>query len=464
MADSTPLRVCRRALSLTFLSARWMGSGAGIAALLLVSVLSILVAGRIDAGSTGPALVVPKSDSAFDFGIAITALLSGVIALAALAQREARGRALARANAELLEAQLLAQIGHWDYVPALDRFTWSLSLCRMFGRDPAKPVSRLSEIRRYVPPDDERKVRTAIDHVMRTGEQQEIELAVHLPDRSRRIRQIIVAASRGRDGVISGVHGTGQDITDIKRLESLEAKLNHLSRLDAMNLMAGTLAHEVSQPLTSAINYLAVARREIARADWAGRDAIDEVVRLSETQVHIAGEILRSIRGMVSSRSDMKAVEIGDAWQQAVSIMRGMHRGRRMLFGQEIAGDAALVHADALQIRQVLANLIGNAIEAVPPDRAPAISLVVRREGEDRIAVSVRDNGVGLGDIGDNIFSPFATTKADGLGLGLVLSRTIIEAHGGRIWIEKTDANGTSIGFTLRIAPLVTERVAKAAS
>jgi PAS domain S-box-containing protein len=427
-----------------------IGSVAGAAALLLIAALWGGVVDRIHADPGGVAARVTGLDgTSRDLLIALAALILGGIALTALAQRD---RVLARANAELLEAHLLARIGHWDYIPALDKLTWSLSLNQMYGREPEETVSRLSDILRYISPDEERKVRTAVDHVMRTGERQEYELAVRLRDGSRQIRQLIIVATRGPDGSIIGVHGTDQDITDIKRLESLEAKLVHLSRLDAMNLMAGTLAHEVSQPLTAAINYLAAARRAIARADCAGCEDIDEAVQLSETQVQVAGDILRSVRGMVSSRSDMRTAAIADVWEEALTVVRGLYRGQRILFGEDIADDARFVYADIIQIRQVLANLAGNAIEAVPPDRAPVVSLVVRPYLDGWVAVSVQDNGWGIGKIGQELFSPFATTKEEGLGLGLVLSRTIVEAHGGRIRVEKTSPNGTVITFTLRAA------------
>ena len=375
--------------------------------------------------------------------------LSLLFAFAAIDQRQRRESEIRKIHARLLEAQLIGQIGDWNYVPASDRFYWSPSLRQMYERDPAQPVSNLEEVGRYVSPGAMRTVHTMIDHVMRTGERQEYELAVRLTGGSHRIHQFIMVPTYATDGSITGVHGTDQDITNLKRLETLEAKIVHLSRLDAMNVMAATLAHEINQPLTAALNYVMAGRRLLGPLKGAKKDEVEDLLRRSETQIEMAGDLLRNVRASVSSRPDRRRVPILDVWREAVPLVEGLHPGRGIVFEQEIAPGAELVFADPVQIRQVLTNLMSNAVEAVPAGRVPTVRLIVRRHSPRTIEVSVQDNGNGINIVGDDLFSPFASTKDSGMGLGLALSRTIVEAHQGKIWVARSDASGTLIAFTL---------------
>jgi len=379
--------------------------------------------------------------------------LSVLFACAAIDQRQRREREIDQANDRLLEAQLIGQIGDWDYDPSRDSLYWSPSLLKMYERDPAEPVSSLDAVRRYVSPGAMRKFDAIIEHIMRTGERQEYELAVKLPSGAHRIRQLIMVPTRAPDGTIIGLHGTDQDITNLRRLESLEAKLVHFSRLDAMNVMAATLAHEINQPLTAALNYVMAGRQLLPRLEGAGKDEIGDLLQRSEVQIQTAGELLRNIRESVAGRPDRRRIAIRDIWREAVPLVEGLHPDRGIVFTEEIAADAESACADPIQIRQVLANLISNAVEAVPAGRAPIVRLSVRRHDAATIAVSVRDNGGGLDIVGDDLFSPFASTKETGMGLGLALSRTIVEAHQGRIWVAQSDMDGTIITFTLPSDP-----------
>ncbi len=236
------------------------------------------------------------------------------------------------------------------------------------------------------------------------------------------------------------------------RLQELQAELVHISRLTAMGEMASTLAHELNQPLSAIANYLKGSHRLLEdKTDercMMVRDAMDKAA----AQAVRAGEIIRRLRDFVARGESERRVEsvrklVEEAG--ALALVGAKDRGIRIRFAFDPAVD--LVLADRVQIQQVLLNLIRNAIEAM--DESPVRELVVGAvpvEG-DMLEISVADTGPGIpSEIATQLFQPFFTTKPHGMGVGLSISRTIVEAHGGRISVEPSPGGGTVFRFTLR--------------
>jgi two-component system sensor kinase FixL len=235
------------------------------------------------------------------------------------------------------------------------------------------------------------------------------------------------------------------------RLQELQAELTHMSRLTAMGEMASTLAHELNQPLSAIANYLKGSRRllEAETVDLTRvRDAIDK----AGDQALRAGDVIRHLRDFVARGETERKIEslpklIEEA--SALALLGAKERGIRVLF--RIAAHTDLVIADRIQIQQVLLNLIRNALEAMEeaPRRELVISTAAHEEG--MVQVSVTDTGVGLTpEVANRLFEPFFSTKATGMGVGLPICRTVIEAHGGRIWAEPNLRGGAAFRFTLR--------------
>ncbi|WP_421736950.1 PAS domain S-box protein [Caulobacter sp.] len=237
------------------------------------------------------------------------------------------------------------------------------------------------------------------------------------------------------------------------RLQELQNELIHISRLTAMGEMASALAHEINQPLTAIANYLKGSKRllsqdgapEIARVIDAIDKAGDQALR--------AGDIIRRLRDFVARGETERSVEslprlVEEAG--ALALVGVKENGVRVRF--EYAPEIDLVLADRVQIQQVLLNLIRNAIEAM--EASPRRDLMVTVAGlEEDAVVSVADTGPGIAPhMIEQLFSPFVTTKRDGMGVGLSISRTIIEAHGGRLWAEETSGGGATFHFTLKRA------------
>jgi two-component system sensor kinase FixL len=224
-----------------------------------------------------------------------------------------------------------------------------------------------------------------------------------------------------------------------------------MSRLTAMGEMASALAHELNQPLTAIANYLKGSRRLVAADDGERavmvRDALDKAAE----QALRAGQIIRRLREFVSRGETERRVEsiaklIEEA--SALALVGAKEHGIRV---RTVLGpDADLILADRVQIQQVLINLMRNALDAMTGAPRRDLTVSTRRLPDNLVEVSVADTGPGIApEIGEQLFQPFVTTKPQGMGVGLSISRTIVEAHGGTIRNEPNPEGGAIFRFTL---------------
>ncbi len=236
------------------------------------------------------------------------------------------------------------------------------------------------------------------------------------------------------------------------RLQELQTELVHMSRLTAMGEMASTLAHELNQPLSAIANYMKGSRRLLEGADDERTQKVRDALDKAGEQALRAGDIIRRLRDFVSRGETERRVEnIGKLVEEAsaLALVGAKELGVRVVF--QFDPEVELVMADRVQIQQVLLNLMRNAVEAMEASKRREL-LLATRAGEDAMAeVSVTDTGPGISqEIAGQLFQPFVTTKRHGMGVGLSISRTIIDAHGGRIWVEPNPGGGTAFRFTLR--------------
>lgn len=247
---------------------------------------------------------------------------------------------------------------------------------------------------------------------------------------------------------------TDQQITE-SRLKELQSEVTHMSRFTALGEMASTLAHEINQPLTAISNYLRGCQRLLDRVESDNSAMLRDAIGKAADQALRAGQIIRRLREFVARGESDRRIEslpklIEDA--STLALIGAKENGVDVSFRLDPAVD--LVLADRIQIQQVLVNLIRNAIEIMaetPGRRRLEIAAVADRE--DLVQISVSDTGLGIApEIAKQLFQPFVTTKRKGMGLGLSICRTIIEAHGGKIWVEPNPGGGTIFHFTLRSA------------
>ncbi len=234
-----------------------------------------------------------------------------------------------------------------------------------------------------------------------------------------------------------------------RRLHELQDGLLHVSRVRSMGQMAAALAHELNQPLTATANYVRAALR-LMGAPEPNLDRIRHALNLAVDQTLRSGEIIRRLRafvarGEVLRQSQSVAILIEEA--SGLALVGAKERGIKVMISMDPDLPDALV--DRVQVQQVLLNLIRNAMEAM--DGCATRDLTVCASARaDHVLVSIADTGVGVpAEIEARLFQPFITTKPEGMGIGLSVCRTIIEAHSGRLWMEPNPGGGSVFRFTL---------------
>lgn len=268
---------------------------------------------------------------------------------------------------------------------------------------------------------------------------------------------------RDEDNVAVRAIGVMIDLTELRLVKLLlrktENRLAYSSRLNAMGTMGSMIAHELSQPLTAAANYIRAARRMFTSAKSLDLSKVEEALEKAEDNTLRAGEIIRRLRELVTSRavnaSDHLLEQLID---DSCTIGLGEARPAAVRLTTSVTPNDLAVWADRTQVQQVIINLVRNSVEAMETVSNPQLVITAIKIGKFA-EITVQDNGIGIGHCTrDAIFSAIITTKEAGMGIGLSISRTIIEAHGGEIWLESSVPGRTVFRFTL---PLIASTTPK---
>ncbi len=239
------------------------------------------------------------------------------------------------------------------------------------------------------------------------------------------------------------------------RLSELQAELLHVSRLNAMGELSAMLAHELNQPLTATINYAEAARHLLAAADKVPPKVVD-LMQKAAAQAERAGQIIRRLRSFVEKREVERSREqLNHVVEEASDFAATGTKvdGIELIF--DFADDLAPIEMDRTQIQQVVVNLVRNAIEVLRHAPRRTVAIRTRDDGKGFQEVAIADTGPGIPpEVAGQLFKPFVTSKRDGMGIGLSICQTIIEAHGGRIKAEPNPGGGTIFRFTLPAQPL----------
>ncbi len=237
-----------------------------------------------------------------------------------------------------------------------------------------------------------------------------------------------------------------------RRLQDLQAELIHVSRFTALGEMASTLAHELNQPLSAVANYLNGARRLLAGGDSAGIPMASEAMERAAKQALRAGQIIRHLREFVShSDSEQRLEPVAKLVEEASALALVGAKEIGVSVAIEFDPAAEFVFADRIQVQQVLLNLIRNAVESMQETEIRHLVISSRQIDPGTVQLSVADTGGGIRpEIAGQLFQPFVTTKRLGMGVGLSISRTIVEAHGGRLWAEPNPGGGAIFRLTLK--------------
>lgn len=265
---------------------------------------------------------------------------------------------------------------------------------------------------------------------------------------------------RDTDGMIVGSIGVCRDITKLKQAQQQAQQrleqLAHIGRLSTMGEMATGIAHEINQPLHAIANFAAAADAQLATLEPLSADELRKLlVQISEQAVR-AGEIVRRIRNLArKSRPNPSTVHINKLVREVVNLVRPEMQSKNVQLDLQLGDGLPTVQGDQIQIQQVVLNLLRNAYEAMTgsAQASPEVMVITAPEGDESVRITVRDNGTGLpADEPESIFEAFVTTKHEGMGMGLAISRSIAEAHGGHLWATSNGDSGSSFHFTLHAA------------
>jgi two-component system, LuxR family, sensor kinase FixL len=264
--------------------------------------------------------------------------------------------------------------------------------------------------------------------------------------------ELAVTAHRRHSGYV--FNGFVRDVTEQRaadsRLQQLQTELLHVSRFSAMGQMGSALAHEINQPLAAISNYLGAGRHLLERSQPPA-EKIREILDKAAEQAVRAGEIIRQLRSFVAKGETQRRPEaIGAVVEEATALAMIGTRHQNVRLNLQLDPDARIAVINRIQVQQVLVNLVRNAVEAMSESPRRDLSIATRSLGDGGIEVAIADTGPGLApEVSAQLFKPFVSTKSHGMGVGLSICQSIVEAHRGRIWAEANPVGGTVFRFTL---------------
>jgi signal transduction histidine kinase len=373
--------------------------------------------------------------------------------LRAIAERK---DGLRRSEAFLAEAQRLSLTGSFSWRVSTDEITWSQQLYRIFEFDPGMPVT-LELIGTRVHPEDMPLLRDKFERARDTGTDFEHEHRLQMPDQSIKHLHMVAHGIRDEDGRLEYI-GAVQDVTarrlSEQALVKAQSELAHVARVSALSTLTASIAHEVNQPLSGIITNASTCLRMLA-ADPPDLDGARETTRRAIRDGNRASEVIARVRTLFTKKElATESVDLNGATREVTALLVGELQRNRVLLQLELAQDLPTVTGDRIQLQQVILNLVRNASDAMAAVDDRPRQLLIRTEAEDgeSVRVSVRDAGVGVDRQSmTKLLDAFYTTKSDGMGIGLSVSRSIIERHHGRLWAEPNDGPGATFLFSIPV-------------
>ena len=344
--------------------------------------------------------------------------------------------------------------GSFSWRPSTGEIRWSDELCRIFELDPPLTVER---VRTRVHPEDVGIFDSTFDLACRTGNDFEGQHRFLMPDNSIKHLRVVAHATRDQDGQLEYIAAV-RDVTARRQseeaLDKARSELARVSRLSIMGELAASIAHDVNQPLTGIINNANACLRLLDNGNLDPgvlQGALENIVADATRASAVLARIRAFMKNSPATRSEL---DINEVIREVLPLAsRELHENQVQL-QYKLTKGLPPVLVDRVQLQQVLLNLIINGIEAMftVTDRMRLLWVQSTADELGDVLVAVRDSGTGLGLEADRFFTPFFTTKATGMGMGLTISRSLIEAHGGRLWASPNFPHGATFSFTLPVA------------
>jgi hypothetical protein len=366
---------------------------------------------------------------------------------------------LRRSEGYLAEAQRLSHTGSWARDAATDDFKYSSEeFYRVLGFDPRDGQPRYQTFLRRIHPDDQARAREIIEKARREKAEYELDYRLIHPGGEVRDIHVIAHPVLGPTGELVEFVGTVMDITERKRAEDererlrqAQADLARVNRVTTMGELTASLAHEVNQPIGAAVTNASTCLRWLA-GDTPNLEEARAATMRVVTDGKRAAEIISRVRQLFKKGSmERELVDVNEVAREMIVLLQGEAERHSIFVTAHLAGDIPQLMGDRVQLQQVMMNLIMNSIDAMKSvDGTRELAIISRPLENEEILVSVSDTGVGLPlQQADQIFNAFFTTKLHGTGMGLRISGTIVESHGGRLWAERNSPRGAIFHFTL---------------
>jgi PAS domain S-box-containing protein len=363
---------------------------------------------------------------------------------------------LRRSEAYLAEAQRLSHTGTWVFDSTTGLYTyWSDESYRIWGLDPLQGLPNREIVWQRVHPDDRNRLSEEVQEVLRQKKDYEGEFRIVLPDGTVKYLAATSYHTFSADGEILERFGTHVDVTErtraLARLEQMQSDFAHINRVSMMGELAASLSHEITQPIASARNNARAALNFLDRQPpelGEVREALACVVGDADR----AGEIIDGIRDHIKKAPPRKGhFDLNEAINEVIVLGRSAIIKNAVWVQTRLSGGLFPVHGDRVQLQQVVLNLLLNAVEAMGSREVGAREMLISTEQDHRgVLVAVRDSGPGIDPSHlERVFDTFYTTKSSGMGMGLSICRSIVSAHGGRLWAEANELGGAIFQFTL---------------
>ncbi|MGZ3492652.1 MAG: PAS domain-containing sensor histidine kinase [Gemmatimonadaceae bacterium] len=361
---------------------------------------------------------------------------------------------LRRSEAFLAEGQRLSLTGSFCWNVTTDEITWSEQLYRTFEFEVGTPVT-LERISTRVHPEDVPTMNETLERARAGCPDFEYSTRLLMPNGSVKYVKAIAHGSRDAEGrleYIGAVHDVTQRRMSEEALERARSELAKVAGVTSLGVLTASIAHEVNQPLSGIITNASTCLRMLD-VDPPNLDGARETARRTIRDGNRASDVITRLRALFSRKEFMlEPLDLNEATREVIALSLSELQRNRVIVHSELADDLPPVSGDRIQLQQVILNLLRNASDAMVGvnDRPRQLTIRTETDEEDRVRLTVQDVGVGLAPQNpEQLFAAFYTTKTNGMGVGLSVSRSIIEGHHGRLWAAPNDGPGATFSFSI---------------
>jgi signal transduction histidine kinase len=383
----------------------------------------------------------------------LLALMPHFLNVAAIARAQS-SEACKRIETFLAKVQRISATGSFSWRAATAEITASEQVYRILDLDPALPLT-LELIATRVHPDDLPLFHERIEQARGAVGDFDFEPRLRIPDGSVKYLRVMAHGMTDQAGkleYIGAVHDVTSRRLSEEALDQARAAVTHMARLATLEILAPSIAHEVTQPLAGIMTNANTCLRALA-VDPPNLDAARAAARRALRDVERAHDLITRLRMLVAKKEvTFESLDLNDAVRGAVALLSSELQKHRVVLRTEFAGDLPRVRGDRVQLQQVVLNLLANSSQAMSDVEDRPRHLLIRTERQDgaQVCVAVRDAGMGFHPRdSERLFQPLYTTKSYGMGIGLFISRTIVERHRGRLWAAPNDGSGATFSFSI---------------